>query len=50
MGPKNPGVGFLMEGTARFISEGPDFDMMKDEFSFLTRVLEVTVTSVQRTL
>ena len=50
MGPKNPGVGFLMEGTARFISEGPDWDLMKEKFSFLTRVLEVTVTSLKRTL
>lgn len=32
------------------VSEGPDFDMMKEKFSFLTRVLEVTVTSVKRTV
>ena len=49
MGP-NPGVGFLMEGTARFVSDGPDYDLMKEKFSFLTRVLEVTVTSVKRTV
>ena len=50
MGPKNYGVGFLMEGTARFVSAGPDFDLMKEKFSFLTRVLEVTVTSLKRTV
>ena len=40
-----PGTGFLLEGTARFINSGDEFDMMKNKFPFLTRVLEVTVTS-----
>ena len=50
MGHRGPGAGFLMEGTARFISSGPEYDMMKTKFSFLTRVLEVTVTSLKQTL
>lgn len=45
-----PGAGCLVEGTARFIASGPDYDMMKAKFSFLTRVLEVTVTSIKQTL
>jgi hypothetical protein len=49
-GRMGPGTGYLLEGTARFISSGPEFDMMKDKFSFLTRVLEVTVTSMVQTL
>jgi hypothetical protein len=44
------GCGFLIEGTARYISSGSEFDMMKSKFSFLTRVLEVTVTSITQTL
>ena len=44
------GAGFLIEGTAKFISSGSEFDMMKAKFSFLTRVLEVTVTSIKQTL
>jgi hypothetical protein len=44
------GTGFLIEGTAKFISSGPEFDMMKAKFSFLTRVLEVTVTSIKQTI
>jgi len=40
----------LLEGTARFIASGPEWDMMKAGFSFLTRVLEVTVTSSTQTL
>jgi len=44
------GAGFLIEGTARFIASGPEWDMMKSKFPFLTRVLEVTVTSIKQTL
>jgi Pyridoxamine 5'-phosphate oxidase len=44
------GCGFLIEGTAKFISSGSEYDMMKSKFSFLTRVLEVTVTSIKQTL
>lgn len=44
------GTGFLLEGTARFIKEGPEFDMMKSKFSFLSRVLKVKVTSIKQTI
>jgi hypothetical protein len=50
IGRMGPGAGFLIEGTAKFISSGPEFEMMKAKFSFLTRVLEVTVTSIKQTL
>ena len=49
-GRMGPGTGYLLEGTARFINSGSEFDMMKDKFSFLTRVLEITVTSMKQTL
>ena len=49
-GHRGLGAGFFIEGTARFVSSGPDFDMMKEKFSFLTRVLEVTITSMKQTL
>jgi hypothetical protein len=49
-GRMGPGTGYLLEGTARFIKSGSEFDMMKSKFSFLTRVLEVTVTSIIQTL
>jgi hypothetical protein len=44
------GTGFLLEGTARFVKSGEDFDGMKGKFPFLTRVLEVTVTSLKQTI
>ena len=44
------GAGFRLEGTAKFISSGEEYDMMKEKFPFLTRVLEITLTEVKQTL
>jgi Pyridoxamine 5'-phosphate oxidase len=44
------GTGFVLDGSAKFLSEGASFDMMKAKFSFLTRVLEVTVTQLRQTI
>lgn len=44
------GTGFVIEGTAKFVESGSEFDMMKEKFSFLTRVLEITVTSAKQML
>ncbi len=45
-----PGTGFVVDGTARYITSGEEYDRMKEKFSFLTRVLEITVTSAKQTL
>ena len=50
MGYKYMGTGFLLEGTARFLKDGDNFKMMKEKCPFLTRTLEVTVTSCKQTL
>ncbi|BCZ47540.1 FMN-binding protein [Clostridium gelidum] len=44
------GTGFAIEGTAKYLASGSEFDMMKKKFSFLTRVLEITVTSAKQML
>jgi len=44
------GTGFVIEGTAKYLQSGSEFDMMKEKFSFLTRVLEITVTSAKQML
>lgn len=44
------GTGFLIEGTAKYLDSGSDYEFMKEKFSFLTRVIEVTVTSAKQTL
>lgn len=50
MGYKYLGTGFLIEGTAKFVESGSEFDMMKEKYPFLSRVLEITVTSAKQTL
>ena len=44
------GTGFVIEGNANYIASGPEFDMMKEKFSFLTRVFEVTIVSAKQML
>ena len=44
------GTGFLINGTARYFSSGDEYDFMKQKFSFLTRVLEITVDSAKQML
>lgn len=45
-----PGTGFLVKGVAAYIESGAEYDMMKEKFSFLTRVLEVKVESAKQML
>ena len=45
-----PGTGFVVKGTARYISSGDEYNFMKEKFSFLTRVLEITVDSAKQML
>ena len=44
------GTGFAVEGSAKYLASGSEFDTMKGKFAFLTRVLEVTVTSAKQLL
>jgi hypothetical protein len=44
------GSGLVIDGTAKYLESGADYDMMKEKFSFLTRVVEVTVTSAKQTI
>ncbi|MDF2615903.1 MAG: pyridoxamine 5-phosphate oxidase-related FMN-binding [Sedimentibacter sp.] len=51
MGRNNyQGTGFEIEGTAKFLTVGTEFDMMKEKYPFLSRVLEITVTSAKQLL
>jgi hypothetical protein len=45
-----PGTGFIIEGVAAYIESGEEYDMMKSKFSFLTRVLEITVDKAKQML
>jgi len=44
------GTGFLIDGTARYIESGEEYDMMKSKFSWLSRVLEITVDNAKQML
>ncbi len=50
MGKFGPGAGFLVEGTARVIREGTEFDMMHARFDWANCVIEVSVTKVTQTV
>lgn len=50
MGKWAMGSGFLILGTAKFITSGEKFDLMKEKFPFLSRVLEITVSKIIQTL
>lgn len=49
-GFNGPGTGFLIEGAAKFIKEGSEFDEMKQRFPWARAVVEVTIKSATQTL
>ena len=49
-GKNGPGTGFLIKGTAAFMTSGPDFEATKARFSWVRAVLAVTITSSTQTL
>ncbi len=49
-GKMGMGTGFVVRGTAKFLTAGEEFDMMKEKFPFLTRVVEITPAAVIQTI
>jgi hypothetical protein len=49
-GRLGPGTGFLIKGTAAFVTSGPDFDAMKGKFAWARAAVAVTVDSITQTL
>ena len=49
-GFKATGTGFIVKGTTRFVKSGEDFDRMKEKFSWVRAILEITVTAAQQML
>ncbi len=45
-----PGAGFLVAGTAEFLSRGEDFDRVTAKFGWARAALKVTVESATQTL
>ncbi|MDC7954791.1 pyridoxamine 5'-phosphate oxidase family protein [Fusobacterium simiae] len=44
------GTGFLIIGTAKFVESGEEFDMMKEKYPFLRKVLEIKAESAKQLL
>lgn len=49
-GYRSKGTGVIVNGTARFIKSGDEYERMKKRFDWLRAVMEVTVTSAKQTL
>jgi len=49
-GKHGPGTGFLITGTAAFVTSGPDFDALKQTFGWLRATLAITVRTATQTL
>jgi len=48
-GLHGPGAGFLIKGKAAFLTSGPDYDLLKEKFSWLRATLAVTIESATQT-
>ncbi|MDU0401742.1 FMN-binding protein [Lactococcus lactis] len=44
------GIGFRVSAKAKLISNGPEFEMMKEKYPFLRAVLELTPVEVEQLL
>jgi len=44
------GTGFIIEGTVKYLETGSEFEMMKEKYSWLSRVFEVTVIKTKQML
>lgn len=49
-GKLGPGTGFLIKGTAAFVTSGPDFEAIKAKFSWARAALAITILSATQTL
>ena len=43
------GAGFLIKGKAEFVTSGPDYDILKEKFSWLRATVAVTIDSATQT-
>ena len=48
-GNHGPGAGFLIKGTASFMTSGPDYDLLKAKFDWIRATLAVSIDSAEQT-
>ena len=49
-GLSNRGTGFLITGTAKFVKDGPRYNMIKKKFLWARAALEITIVTAVQTL
>ena len=49
-GLNGAGTGFLVKGTATFVTSGPDFETMKSRFGWARATLAIVIDSATQTL
>ncbi len=49
-GLNGPGTGFLIKGTATFVTSGPDFEEMRSRFGWARATLAITIDSATQTI
>jgi hypothetical protein len=49
-GLNGPGTGFLIKGTAAFVTAGPDFEATKARFGWARAALAITIDSATQTI
>jgi Pyridoxamine 5'-phosphate oxidase len=49
-GLNGPGTGFLIKGTAAFVTSGSDFDAIKSRFGWARATLAITIDSATQTI
>jgi len=49
-GLNGPGAGFLLKGRAAFVTSGPYFDVLKENFKWLRATMVVTIESATQTI
>ena len=50
LGLSYKGTGFLITGTAKFVKDGPEFNTIKEKFSWARAALEITIVTAVQTL
>jgi predicted pyridoxine 5'-phosphate oxidase superfamily flavin-nucleotide-binding protein len=50
LGKRGPGAGFLLTGTARILTSGNGYDIVKKKFVWARAALEITIDSSEQTI
>jgi hypothetical protein len=49
-GMRGPGAGFFINGTAKLLISGNQYDLVKEKFPWARATLEITINSVEQTI